>query len=204
MTSPLAARVAEYMSEARFSHTMGVVQEVSQMAKLYCKEKEEMLKRAALLHDLTKEYTNEQTMAVLSREGVTLREDEAATPAIHHAITAPFEILRLFPEEATDELLSAVRYHTTGRAKMTLTEAILYLADVIERGREYPACVRLRERFWGVDLVKMTTEEKQEHLVAVLLESLEGVRESILARRGVVCLDTEAAIEYLRLTKTLL
>ena len=141
---------------------------------------------------------------MLLREGITLRPDEAATPAIHHAITAPAEIKRRYAPFATDELLCAVRWHTTGHANMTQTEALLYLADVIEEGREYPACVALRERFWSADPARMGREAQKAHLRDVLLHALISAREHILARGGAVCADTEAAIASLNLTKTLL
>ena len=192
------------MSPARYAHTLGVERAVCEMAKWYCPEREPMLRAAALLHDLTKEYTRDMSEAVLSREGITLRPDERATPAVHHAITAPFEIARRYPEYATNDLLSAVRWHTTGREGMTLSEALLYLADVIEEGREYPACVALREQFFGADLARMNEQERMEHLVCVLLASLTGVRESVAKKGGTVCLDTERAITYLTMKKTLL
>ncbi len=200
----LRERVKGEMSKARFAHTLGVEREVARMARIYAPEQESMLRAAALLHDVTKEYTAQQCADVLLREGIALRADEAATPAIHHAITAPAEIKRCYASFATDELLRAVRWHTTGHANMTLTEALLYLADVIEEGREYPACIALRKRFWSADPVRMDREAQKAHLVDVLLHSLIGVREHILARGGAVCADTEAGIASLNLTKTLL
>ena len=200
----LRERVKGTLSPDRYAHTLGVEREITRMATLYCPDKEEMLRAAALLHDVTKEYTAEQTAEVLTREGIVLRPDEAATPAIHHAITAPYEIKRDYTPFATNELLSAVRWHTTGHADMTLCEALLYLADVIEEGRAYPACVALREQFWGAEPDKMEELARRVHLVHVLLTSLVGVRDSILARGGAVCADTEAAIASLNLTKTLL
>ncbi len=200
----LRERVKGEMSPARFAHTLGVEREVARMARIYAPSKEQMLRAAALLHDVTKEYTAEQCAAVLAREGITLRPDEAATPAIHHAITAPFEIARRYAAFATDELLRAVRWHTTGHADMTLAEALLYLADVIEEGRAYPACVALRAQFWDADPASMDKATRDAHLVHVMLTSLAGVRDSILARGGAVCADTEAAIASLNLTKTLL
>ena len=192
------------MSPARYAHTLGVERAVAKMAKLYCPEKEQMLRAAALLHDLTKEYTPEMQEEVLLREGIVLRPDEMATAAVHHAITAPAEIQRRYPAYATPLLLSAVRWHTTGREGMTLPEALLYLADVIEEGRTYEACVALRERFFGVNIAEMDEEARMEHLVHVLLISLCGVRESVIKKGGIVCLDTERAITYLTMKKTLL
>lgn len=200
----LRAEMERRLSASRFAHTLGVEREVARMAALYCPEKESMLRAAALLHDLTKEYNADETRRVLDAAGVRLRADEEASPATHHAITAPFEIARLFPDFATPELLFAVRRHTTGGVDMTREQAILYLADVIEEGRSYDACVALRAMFWGADPEGMDEQQRLSHLARVLLFSLEGVRDSIRARGGVVCADTLCAIESLKEKNTLL
>jgi predicted HD superfamily hydrolase involved in NAD metabolism len=47
--------------------------------------------------------------------------------------------------DITDEdILNAVRFHTTGRAGMSLLEKIIYLADAIEPGRNYPGVSEIR------------------------------------------------------------
>lgn len=198
----LRADMEKALSPARFAHTLGVEETVARMARFFCPAKEGMLRAAALLHDSTKEYGREETDAVLLREGITLRPDEAASPAILHAITAPAEICRLYPTLATPALLSAVRWHTTGHAALTLTEALLYLADVIEEGREYPACAALRERFWGVDLSAMQDSARYAHLREVLIAALESSCESIEKRGGTVCEDTRNALLELKKNKT--
>ena len=37
-----------------------------------------------------------------------------------------------------EEILGAVRWHTTGRADMTLLEKVVYIADFISADRSYP------------------------------------------------------------------
>ena len=194
----LRADVQKTMSPKRFSHTLGVEQTVAEMAALYCPHKTGMLRAAALLHDLTKEYDEKRTKEVLSREGIRLRPDEKESPQIHHAITAPAEIARLYPDLADEELLVCVRWHTTGREGMTVPEALLYLADVIEPTRVYPACVALRKRFFAEELSAMTEDARGAHLCDVLRASLVGVRESLMAKGAPVCEDTLCAIEYLK------
>ncbi len=199
----LRALLQAEISPRRFAHTLGVEECACRMAELLAPEKTQLLRAAALLHDLTKEYDPMRTEQVLLREGIFLRPDERSAPAVWHAITAPAEIARRFPRFAVPELLSAVRWHTTGHAGMTVCEAILYLADVIEQGRAYPACVWLRERFWAADFTAMTQEQRRLHLCEVTLASLEGVRDSLLAKGQSVCEDTLAAIADLNLRKTL-
>ena len=127
-----------------------------------------------------------------------LRPDEEESPQIWHAITAELEIPALYPDFADPELLLCVRWHTTGHRGMSVPEALLYLADVIEPTREYPACVALRKRFWDADLAAMTKEARAAHLCDVLRASLTGVRESLAAKNAPVCADTLDAIEYLK------
>ncbi len=194
----LREKVRATMSAKRFAHTLGVEQTVAEMAALYCPEKTGMLRAAALLHDCTKEYDEKRTREVLARAGVKLRPDERESPQIWHAITAPSEIAALYPDFAEDELLDCVRWHTTGHENMTVPEALLYLADVIEPTREYPACVALRNRFFDADPAAMSEEECAAHLCDVLRASLAGVRESLMAKNAPVCADTLSAIEYLK------
>lgn len=42
------------------------------------------------------------------------------------------------------DILNAVRYHTTGRKGMSLLEKIVFLADAIEPGRDYPGVAEIR------------------------------------------------------------
>lgn len=196
--------VRAQLSPARFAHTLGVEETAARMAALYCPQHTVLLRAAALLHDLTKEYSEEKSEQVLAREGIVLAPDEAATPAVWHAITAPAEIERLYPTWAKPVLLSAVRWHTTGRANMTLTDAILYLADVIEEGRVYGACIALRERFWSADPALMDAKARREHLVRVMTVALQGSCDSLRSKGATVCADTLSALAYLKEKKTLL
>ena len=184
------------LSPYRFAHTLGVADMASQLAALYSPEKAEMLRAAALLHDVTKELADAEQLALLHKAGIALRADELASPKIYHGITAPLVIARDFPDFATDALLSAVRWHTTGRAGMTLIEALLYLADYIEVGRKFPDCVALRHRFFDAEPQKMDRTARLSHLAAVVCESLK-MTVADLARTGApVCEDTLKALAY--------
>ncbi|MBQ3064504.1 MAG: HD domain-containing protein [Clostridia bacterium] len=194
----LQTAVAERMSPYRFTHTLGVADMAARLAALYCPDEGEMLRAAALLHDITKELDDEAQLALLQRAGIALRADERSSPKIYHGITAPLVIVRDFPDFATDALLSAVRWHTTGRAGMTLTEAILYLADYIEEGRTFPDCVALRERFFAVHPEKMTRTARLLHLAEVVRISLEMTVADLTAAGAPVCADTLAALSWLK------
>ena len=193
----LRRAVGSRLSAFRFAHTCGVEREVTAMAALYCPEKTSLLAAAALLHDLTKEYDEPTQKALLEKAGVTLRPDETG-PGILHGMTAPFIIRRDFPEFAVPELLSAVRWHTTGRAGMTLAEALLFLADLTEPGRTFDNCVALRHLFWDAEPEKMTPSDRLLHLRDVLLACYEDIQRRLAAANIPLCRDTAEAAEYFR------
>ncbi len=193
--------VQSEMSPYRFSHTAGVEKMAARLAALYCPEREGELRAAALLHDITKEYDNERQLAVMEKHGVVLRPDELESPKVWHGMTAALEIPHRYPTLATPELISAVRWHTTGRAGMTLTDAILYLADYIEEGRAFPDCVALRDMFFDAAPEKMEHAARLAHLGAVICRSLEMTVEELERSGSPICLDTEAALRFFRENK---
>ena len=42
-------------------------------------------------------------------------------------------------------MVSAICHHTTGRANMTLLEKIIYIADYVERNRDFPGVEEMRK-----------------------------------------------------------
>lgn len=194
----LQAAVKDRLSLYRFAHTVGVADMAERLAALYCPDRAGMLRAAALLHDITKELDDGAQRALLAAADIPLRADELASPKIYHSITAPVVIARDFPDFATAPLLSAVRWHTTGRAGMTLTEAILYLADYIEEGRSFPDSVSLRRRFFDAAPDKMHMTARMAHLASVVRESLEMTVAELTAAGAPVCEDTLAALAYFK------
>jgi predicted HD superfamily hydrolase involved in NAD metabolism len=43
------------------------------------------------------------------------------------------------------EIIDAIRFHTSGRPKMTMLEKVIYVADYIEPGRHFPGVEEVRE-----------------------------------------------------------
>lgn len=131
------------------------------------------LRAAALLHDITKEYSYDRQLSVGEALGIVFSDIEKAAPKTLHAITAAASIPVRYPEFADDEIISGVRFHTTGRAGMTMFEKIIYFADYIDESRTFPDCVRLRGMFWDPDPASMTPTELDEHFTDVLIESYD-------------------------------
>ncbi len=186
----LRERVTADMSPKRARHTLAVEQMAARLAALYCPEKEQMLRVAALLHDVTKEWSTDQHAAFLSAHGIMPTTMDLAAPKTLHAKTAALLIPEQYPEYASDEVIAAVRYHTTGREGMTLCEQIVYLADYIDDSRTFPDCVRLRESFWGAAPESMTQSERETHLLRVLVQSFDMTVTGLIEDGAPVSQDT--------------
>lgn len=198
MLTALRSDVAGLLSEYRMAHTLGVEEMAAELAALFCPEKEMLLRAAALLHDVTKELSDEEQLCIMADHGVILRKDEQASPQIWHAVTAALIIGERYAPFASTELISAVRWHATGRCGMTLTEALIYLADYIERGRTYGDCIAVREAFFGAEPQNMKQTARRQLLRNVLLQSYEKTIQKLQRRGQGICVDTLNAAEDLK------
>lgn len=160
------------MREGRFLHTLGVEKEIAALGELYLPQDILRLRVAALLHDLTKERSYDEQLALCERGGVLLDDAELRSPKILHAFTAPIVIAEEYPRLADPVILTAIRQHTTGDEKMPLFSKLLYLADYIEEGRSFADCRKLRSMFWD-GIVDLPENKYTEHLNRVLLTSFE-------------------------------
>lgn len=194
----LRERVKERLQSKRYGHTLGVERMAARLARLYCPEKELMLRAAALLHDVTKRLDKEEQFEVFKRYNVEPTAEQAAVLPTIHALTAALIIPDEYPEFADKELIDAVRYHSTGRRNMTLSEKIIYLSDYIEDTREYEDCIALREEFFSAEPEKMSVEERLIHLDRVMLHAIELTVEDLTVNGRIVESGTLEAAESLK------
>ena len=116
----------ERITPRRALHSLGTESAAVTLAMRWGADPEEA-GCAALLHDMTKDGSDQ--LQNLSAYGIMRDEWEETVPGAYHALTAAALAKKLgFGEN----LISAVRWHTTGRAGMTLLEKIIYLADKTE------------------------------------------------------------------------
>ena len=171
MIASLREKVKNEMGEKRYFHTLEVEKMAARLGAIYVPEQIDMLRVAALLHDVTKERSVEEHIAICKEAGLDATVGEMESPKMFHARTAALIIPSKYSEFATPEIISAVRYHTTGRADMTMAEKIIYLADYIDMSRTFGDCVALREFFFAFDFEGTSYEEKVKHLTATLIMS---------------------------------
>lgn len=182
-----------FSTEYRLNHTLGVEREAVRLGEMYCPDKIPALRAAALLHDITKEISFEKQLQICERFGTIISNEQMMAKKTLHAITAAIIIPEKFPLFASDEVISAVRYHTTGRDNMTITEKIIYLADYIEEGRSFDDCVRLREYFYSADPQEMDIDDRLLHLDKTLILSFDMTIKQLLCEGSPIDINTTLA-----------
>lgn len=146
------------LKESRFIHSLNVADSAKYLAEKYgCDE--EKAYTAGLLHDVMKNASDSEQLCVIEKAGWKLTDCEKANTKLWHAIAgAAYMKTELAIED--DELIEAVRYHTTARKNMSLLEKVIYVADFISADRDYPE----------VDEVRQAAEESLEKAMMAGLE----------------------------------
>ena len=125
----------------RIPHVLGTEETAAALALRWGAD-EESARRAALLHDCTKKFDKELQLALCRQYGIELDAAERREGKLLHAITGAAVAYADFG--VSGEVRDAIRWHTTGKADMTLLEKIIYLADYIEPTRDFCDLTELR------------------------------------------------------------
>ncbi len=171
MLANLREKVKNEMGEKRYFHTVEVEKMAARLGEIYAKDRIPSLRAAALLHDITKERSAEEHIGICESAGLEVTMAERNSPKMFHSKTAALIIPSRYPEFATPEIISAVRYHTTGKADMSICEKIIYLADYIDMSRTFEDCVILRNYCFDFDFENADEDEKIKHLNDTLIMS---------------------------------
>ena len=114
----------------RYRHSQGVRFTASSLAMAHgfdCRTAE----LAGLLHDCAKYLPDKELYRLSKKNHIELSEAEERNPALIHAKLGAYFAQEKFHIQ-DPEIISSIRYHTTGRAGMTLLEKIIFTADYIE------------------------------------------------------------------------
>ena len=134
------AKLKTMLLPERFMHSIGVRDTAVRLAGIHGADRKKA-ELAGLLHDNAKNMDNLYERC-LDLE-VELDEFERKTPALVHAKlgaeTAKCEFGITDPE-----IIGAIRWHTVGRANMTLLEKIVFVADLIEPDRKFADIAEIR------------------------------------------------------------
>lgn len=166
------------LTQSRFYHSLNVAYEAKQLAALYGADAEKAF-TAGLLHDIMKDKRRAEQKEYIEQNGVVLTKTELVTPRTWHQLAGALYLANAL--HVTDaEILDAVRFHTTGRAGMTLLEKVIYIADYISADRHYPGVDRMREKAYR-NLDEAMLEGLQFTIIENVQQALPVHEDSIAA-----------------------
>lgn len=130
----LYKQVKSRLSETRFKHSEGVVKRAIEYAEIY-KVDINLVKLVAIAHDIAKELTKEEIDKYIQKYDIELDKIEKINKNLVHAKIGAFICKNEY--DFTEDMVNAVRYHTTGRENMSILEKVVYSADATEENRKY-------------------------------------------------------------------
>jgi nicotinate-nucleotide adenylyltransferase len=179
--------IRQRLGDYRYHHSLCVADEAKRLALRYGAD-EKKAYTAGLLHDIMKDTDRKSQLQILADFGILLDEVEQQVDKLWHAKVGAAFIEHILP--VTDRaLLDAVRYHTTGRAGMSLLERIVFVADFTSADRRYPDVDEVR-RLSDISLeetmiytIDYTIRDLLDRGQAIHPDTLAAYNERILERQ---------------------
>ena len=165
--------VRSHLSDKRWNHTVNVVSEAEKLCQMYGGDMEKCV-TAAIFHDVVKELSNEELNALVRKFGFD--EKYIDSPNLSHGKIAAALLKHEWGID-NEDIINAVSYHTTGRAGMSKTEKIVFIADAIEPTRVYNGVEAIR---------KATYEDLDRGCLKSLTDTVEHLKE-----KGVSYIDED-------------
>lgn len=163
------------LSEYRYNHSMNVAESAVYLAEKYGADCEKAYV-AGVLHDIMKEESLEIQCQFIESDGYKMTGTELAVPSVYHQMSGAAYCKKVLGID-DDEIIGAIRFHTTGKADMTLLEKVVYTADFISAERNYP----------DVDIMRRLADENLEK---AMLHSLKYTIGSLSEREIPIHPDT--------------
>lgn len=170
------------LKESRLRHSLSVSKTAVLLAAKY-DQNIEKARIAGLVHDCAKNMTETQFIKVATDHEIVLNEIEKRNPSILHGLVGSI-IAKEKMGICDEDILMAIRYHTTGRKNMSILEKVIYIADYIEPLRQ----------FSGVDELRCLIEID---LDSAVLKSFDNSINYIINQNGMLHTDTIDARNYL-------
>lgn len=140
--------VKPHLNQTRYEHTKRVLKTALILADIYRVDREDTM-LAAIFHDYAKYRPLDEMIKIIKNHG--LRADLLS---FHHELWhGPVASILVETELGIEKqsIKDAIYWHTTGHGQMTDLEKIIYLADYIEPGRNFPG-LNLIQKKAGEDL----------------------------------------------------
>lgn len=136
-------KLKEMLSDQRYKHCIGTMKEAAKLAKIYGADTKKA-EVAGLLHDCAKNIPADEAIELCKKFNIELDNITMQSKGLIHAKLGAILAKHRFNID-DEEILNAIRYHTTGKANMKTLEKIIYIADLTEENRTFNDVDKLRQ-----------------------------------------------------------
>ena len=126
--------IKEKLSENRYIHSIGVMKKAEELAKFSGLDGKKA-RLIGLAHDIAKQMPLVEIKEYISKYNVELDEIEKANIELAHAKIGADIVKRKYNFD--EQMVNAVKYHTTGHPSMDMMAKIIFMADKVEENRDY-------------------------------------------------------------------
>ena len=165
MKEPAFDQIVDAIGEKRYKHILRVTETAEKLAIIHGVDVEKA-HTAALFHDICKFKDKDRLWKEAERLEVRDLDSFKAFPQILHAYVAA-EAARIDYGIENEEILRAIRYHTTGTEHMSPVEEVVFLADYLEPMRNFDGVDVLRKKAEG-DLKEAMAASVQSNLLYLI------------------------------------
>lgn len=177
-------RLLDSIGEKRLEHSIRVMEEAEKLALVLSVDKKKA-GIAGLLHDCGR-YSKESDLLKKTQEfGIILDEIYSENINLLHAHLGS-QVARKEYNISDKDILNAIKYHTTGRADMSILEKIVYVADYIEP----------RRNFEGIEEIRHICYQEKDIDKAIFI-SIDNTIRYLLDRKSMIHEDTIRARNFL-------
>ena len=139
----MQALLKSSLPHKRYIHSMGVYDTALELASIHGVNVEKA-GISALLHDCGREIPSRNNLEKAEELGIEIDEIEANQPILLHAKIGVYYAKHKYEVEDED-ILAGIRWHTTGTNKMSPLAQVVFLADLVEPGRDFKGVEEMRK-----------------------------------------------------------
>jgi len=171
---------------SRYIHSENVMEAAKNLAGIYGANVDKAA-IAGILHDCAKGRTAKELLSLCEKFDMHVDNIEKRQPELLHGPVGAF-IAEMDYGIKDEEILNAIRVHTTGKEDMNILEKIVFLADYIEPGRNFPGVCEIRE--WAC-----------KDIDRAIIIALDTTIKYVIAMGGLIHPDSIGARNYLLLQR---
>ena len=176
------------LNKGRFYHSRCVADEAIKLAKLYGAN-EKKAEIAGILHDITKNMPESEQLSIIEASEIEIKSLRNALGGrksrLWHAISGAVYVRDVVGISDAD-VFGAIRWHTSGRANMTLLEKVIFIADFTSADRDYEDVGEMRKlaqeslELAIIKGIRFTINELMEMEEYVISDSIETYNDAVL------------------------